>query len=98
MKALVIVRGDKLDVEENYWDKISVKGDIDKIYFFNTELVRKIRDVSEKGIVEFYGQNLELVIRTKDFILISGDVEKYYIYNKEGRLGIIHRLSPHNFV
>jgi hypothetical protein len=98
MKVLVIVRGDKLDIEENYWDKISVKGDIDKIYFFNKELMRIIRDVGDKGILEFYGENLELVIRTKGFILISGDVTKYYIYDKNGRLGIIHNLSPRDFV
>jgi hypothetical protein len=98
MKVLVIVRGNKLDIEENYWDKISVKGDIDKIYFFNKELMRIIRDVSDKGIIEFYGENLELVIRTHDFILISGEVTKYYIYDKNGKLGIIHNLSPRDFV
>ena len=98
MKVFVIVRGKGLNVEENYWDKISVKGDIDKVYFINEKLDRKIRPIEEKSIIEFYGDKLELVINTKEFIAISGDVTKYYIYNKDGKLGVIHNLSPRDFI
>jgi len=97
MKVMIIIRGDKLNVEENYWDKISVKGDIDKVFFINKELIRIARDIGDKAIVEFYGDKLELFINTKNFIVISGDVEKYYIYDKNGKLGVIHRLSPREF-
>jgi len=98
MKIIAIIRGDKLHIEENYWDKISIKGDLDKVYFVNEGLNRRIRPIEHEGIIEFYGDKLELVINTNEFIMISGDVKKYYIYNKEGKLGVIHNLTPRDFI
>jgi len=97
MKTLVLVKGAKLKIDEHFCDKISVKGDLDKLFFFDTQLQSYIRQVEHEGIIEFYGKGLGVVTQTDSMIVISGDVIKYYIYNKDGRLGIIHYLSQKSF-
>jgi len=98
VKAIAITKGRKLNVE-HFWDceKVSIKGKIDMMIFINKNLQRRIRHLDGNRIVELFGKNLEIVTRGKDVIVVSGDVIKYFIYDRQGRLGVIHYLTPSEF-
>ena len=97
MNLLVLVKGKKLKVIEHYYDKITVKGDVDKVFFIDSKFNRRIRPIESKTIIEFHGKGLKLVTRTKDMVVLDGDVVKYYLFDKKGRLGLIHFLGSNKF-
>ncbi len=98
MKVIAIVKGRKLDVER-FWDceKVSIKGKIGMMILINENLERRIRHLDGNRIVELFGKDIEIVTRGKDTIVITGNVVKYFIYDNNGRLGVIHYLTPSEF-
>jgi len=97
MNILVLVKGKKLKVTEHYCNKITVKGDVDKVFLINSKFDRRIRPIEDKVTIEFHGNNLELITKTKDMVVLDGDITKYYLFDKKGKLGLIHFLGSDEF-
>ena len=94
MKAVVIVKGDKLKLLNKDCNTLKVVGKLDKVFFIDSELNRFIRDFcSCKEIVTFYGSNICLITHDKHSITFSGNIQKYEIADKKGKVGIIHYLQ-----
>ena len=70
---------------------------MDMMIFINENLQRRIRHLDDKCVVELFGKDMEIVTRSKDMVVITGNVVKYFIYDRQGRLGVIHYLTPSEF-
>jgi predicted RNase H-like nuclease len=98
MKVVTLIKGKKLSVEHFLcYEKVSIKGNVDMMIFINENLQRRIRHLDDKCIVELFGKDMEIVTRGKDIVVITGNVVKYFIYDRQGRLGVIHYLTPSEF-
>ena len=94
MKAVVIVKGDKLKLLYKDCNTLKILGKFDKVIFIDSELNRFIRDFCGcKEILTFYGSCISRITHDNHSITFSGNIQKYEIADKEGRVGIIHYLQ-----